>query len=725
MPTLSIVVPVFNVAEFLPQCLDSLLSDPSVDVQVVLVDDASTDGSGEIVDRYARSDQRVAAVHLPQNRGLGPARNAGLHRAEGDFVWFVDSDDWVSAGAVRRVLANLRDTDPEVLLLGHARVHGSSMTRLETDELLVDLPHTFTAADVPEILRLSPSAWNKVVRLTLYEERGLSFPEGAYEDVPVSLPLLCVASRISADPGVFVYYRMREGSIVRAVGDHHLHLIRQYELVLLRLDQLVLSDAITSTVYEVMVRQIFEVLRSAPMTEVVRRAFLADASVLVRGARPNRHRASSPLALVRDRVLRGGRLPVIDGLVAVHASVTTIVAIARSGARSLRKVRGSKKRFGIGALFRRAMLRLYYAWQRSRPVEPDLVVYSEYWGRQAGVCNPAAIHRAALRHAPHLRASWVVESAAVSVPPGAEAVVVGSRSYYRALARARYLVANANLGDEYVKRSGTTFVQTQHGTPLKSMGIDVRLQTPDEATRLLRRSATWDFCVSSNPHSSSAWRRAFPVDFQLMETGYPRNDELVRASGHDVEQARSRLGIDDGVTTILYAPTFRDGETAHHPRLDHESFARSLGPDHLLMLRAHYFYGAGQTPAGAPDNVVDASSPPIGDVCLATDVLITDYSSIMFDFAVLDRPIVIFAPDAGRYADIRGTYFDIESNAPGVVATDFEGLVDAFVSGAIDDEEARRRRTEFRARFCPWDDGLAADRVARAMIAEQEPTFGP
>ena len=714
---LSIIVPVHNVAEYLPQCLDSLLGDPSTDVEVVAVDDASTDGSAAVLDAYRRSDDRVVVVHLPSNRGLGAARNAGVERASGDFVWFVDSDDWVSAGAVHRVLRRLAQTDPDVLLLGHARVAGTTVTRLANEAHLMDLPPSFCAADAPQVLRLSPSACTKVVRRQLLHELDLRFPEGAYEDVAVSLPLLCAAGRISALADVCLYYRMRHGSIVHTSGPHHLDLVRQYGLVLQRLSGIVVTDAVQSAVYETMVRQLFEVLRSTSMTPREREMLLAEGSALLRRSRPRRHRATSALAALRDRALRLGWLAVIDRLVGVHRSVVDVGGVARRGTRTLERLWQSLRRERVRAIVNRAASRLYYRWQCSRPIDPDLVVYSEYWGQQAGVCNPAAIHAKVVELVPRLRAAWIVDSVSVAVPAGAEAIVVGTRPYYRSLARARYVVANSNLGDEFVKRAGMTFIQTQHGTPLKSMGIDVPGQTSEAASRMLRRSTAWDVCLSSNPHSSSVWKRAFPVEFELLESGYPRNDVLARASTVEVQRARSALGLAADVTAILYAPTFRDGAPEHRTSVDPAGLARALGPGHVLMVRAHYSHGSGAFPLEGPDNVIDASSPPISQLYLAADVLITDYSSAMFDFAVLDRPIVVFAPDQERYSEIRGTYFDIEAGAPGFFAPDFDSLVHAFASGEIDGSEARRRRTAFRSMFCPWDDGRAAERVVRTVIS--------
>jgi CDP-glycerol glycerophosphotransferase len=143
------------------------------------------------------------------------------------------------------------------------------------------------------------------------------------------------------------------------------------------------------------------------------------------------------------------------------------------------------------------------------------------------------------------------------------------------------------------------------------------------------------------------------------------------------------------------------------------------------MERLHYFYEGeqGSRPAGSGRVLDVASHPSVEELCLAADVLITDYSALMFDYGVLDRPLVVHAPDWEEYRELRGTYFDLLAEPPGVVTRTEEELVEAFRSGAVWGEEAARLRAAFRARFCALDDGRAAERVVRRVwLSETEET---
>jgi CDP-glycerol glycerophosphotransferase len=374
---------------------------------------------------------------------------------------------------------------------------------------------------------------------------------------------------------------------------------------------------------------------------------------------------------------------------------------------------------------RRLAVRTYYAAQRRRPVDENLAVYAAYWA-SAFACNPAAIYQEAVRSRPNVRGVWVInEKHADRIPPGTDYVIEGGMAYYRAIARAKYLINNVNFPDDIVKRPGTVHVQTQHGTPVKSMGMDLQ-RYPTAAAgmnfqRLMRRAARWDYLVSANHYSSQVWRQAFPgVTFEVLEAGYPRNDRLVRATAADVGQARASLGIAPDATVVLYAPTFRDWQPeVLDPPLDLERFSAVLPEGAVLLVRGHYWTTDHERLRPLIDRgaVRDVSAHPSAeDVQLAADVLITDYSSIMFDYANLDRPIVIYAPDWKTYVRERGTYFDLLAEPPGVVETTEDGLIDAVRSGRYRSADAAALRAAFRERFCAWDDGHAAERVVQRVF---------
>jgi CDP-glycerol glycerophosphotransferase len=371
-------------------------------------------------------------------------------------------------------------------------------------------------------------------------------------------------------------------------------------------------------------------------------------------------------------------------------------------------------------VLRKRALQRYYDSELRRPIEPNLAAFAAYWYRGYS-CNPKAVYEKLRELAPEVRGVWIVDREHEGeMPAGVDYVVAGTKDYYRLLARARYLVNNVNFPNDVVKRDGTVHVQTHHGTPLKKMGLDLRdahfagKQGHMDFDKLLRRCRRWDYSVTANPFSTEMWKTAYPVDCVTLEVGYPRNDALVNASAEDVAAIRAALRLEPGRKAILYAPTHREYADTYVATVDPARFARRLGRGFVILNRAHYFYRDEVSPAG--EGVLDVSShPSIEELCLASDALVTDYSALMFDYAVLDRPIVIHAPDWEEYEQLRGTYFDLLAEPPGVVTRTEDDLVAAFRSGIYAGAEAARLRASFRERFCSLEDGGAAERVVRAV----------
>ena len=356
-------------------------------------------------------------------------------------------------------------------------------------------------------------------------------------------------------------------------------------------------------------------------------------------------------------------------------------------------------------------------WLRARRgVDRHLAVYGAYWFRGYS-CNPRAVYEKARELVPDCRGVWVVRKRDVaSMPPGIDYVIARSPEFWELMARAKYRVNNVNFPDKATKPKGAIELQTHHGTPLKHMGLDLREAASQgrgmDFDKLLQRIARWDYSVSSNRHSTEVWERVYPGTYETLEVGYPRNDRLANATGEEIGHTRESLGIAPDKTAVLYAPTHREYEDGYVPKLDLARLADALGPDHVILARLHYFYDSDPLVRelhGAGRLLDVASHPSVEELCLAADVLLTDYSSIMFDYAVLDRPIVIHAPDWDEYRARRGVYFDLLAEPPGAVAYTQDEVAAALAA------PPDGRRAAFRARFCALDDGGAAERVVRRV----------
>ncbi|MFE9652059.1 CDP-glycerol glycerophosphotransferase family protein [Micromonospora sp. NPDC006431] len=727
MTLLSFVVPAFRVQGYLRECLDSILDQPYDDLEVIGVDDASPDHTGEILAEYAERDPRVRPVRLAENAGLGPARNAGLDRATGTYVWFVDGDDWLVPGCLPHVADRLLATRPDVLIVDHVRAHWNNLgTRSAMREVFPEPPGeaSFRLRDRPETLGLLHTAWNKLVRRELLVERGLRFAPGWYEDVSFSYPVLMAAERIGVLDRVCLNYRQRRtGAITRTRGDRHFEVFAQWHRVFRLMDRWgPETEPLRPAVFERMIWHYLTVLgNGARIAPELRPAFFTQIhDDYVRLRPPGGYPVPPGVEGLKHRLVAAGRWRTFSALRGAHQAEETA---RRSARRARRRVLPVARRTAGRA--RDAALGEYYRVELRRPLDPSLAVYAAYWYR-GYACNPAAIYAAARRLAPQVRGVWIVRRDRVdTLPPGVEYVVAGTRAYYRVLARARWLVNNVNFPDFVRKRPGSVHLQTHHGTPVKVMGLDQQ-RYPMGAMEmdfadLLRRVDRWDYSVSSNSFSTQMWERAYPAGYTTLEVGYPRNDRLATATPAECRRARAGLGIGPDEFVVLYAPTHREHLPGWRPPFDPDRMRAVLGPSGRLLMRSHYFHDRDRRPRGRfADGVLDVSDHDrVEDLYLAADVLVTDYSSAMFDYAVLDRPIVVYAPDWDAYRVARGVYLDVLVEPPGAVALDFPALLDVFRSGAVRGAEAEQARQRFRARFCALDDGHAAERVVRRVFLDE------
>ena len=711
VPRFSIVVPCHASRAWLRPCLDSVLSQSFTDFEVIGVDDADLDGSGRILDEYAAADPRVRVLHLDENVGLGPTRNAGLKECRGEYVLFLDADDLYLPGSLEAIAARIDATGrPDIVLFDYERIFwdGRVVRNQRHDAFAREGAGVFTAAERPIFLTFLEVVWNKACRRDFLSRHGFAFTAGFYEDAPWTYSTMLTAERIATLDRVVVHYRQHRtgGNIHATSGRKQWDIFDQYD----RVHAFIQSDPELAGwrrfAFDRSLDHILAVLAKPERIDQDDRAdFFHAAHAFAKRWKPEGY--------TTDRTGRGFKRWLL-----IHDDYATYSTLKLSA----KVLHVSSPRKTVGKLLRRGKL------------DPNLAAYTAYWFKQFA-CNPRAIYEKAAELAPHLRGVWVVDADHLSaIPEGVEYVVAGSPAYQKLLDRATYFISNMNWPEELEKREGQIHLQTQHGTPLKTMGTDHRF-FPEAAKdldleELMRQVDRWDFNLSSNRYSSEIWERTYPAYFEELEYGYPRNDRLLTATVDDVREIRAGFGFDDSHLVVLYAPTFRDGvDSIRTPsglvdlggdgiHLDLDQLASAAGEHGRVLVRTHY--SLSKAPDVHSGNVIDVSEHPrVEDLMLAADVLISDYSSITFDYANLDRPIVLLVDDKGFYDSRRGTYFDITEFPPGLIARSAEELHAAFRTGAFASPEAAKHRHLYREKFCEYDDGRAAERVVRRVFLDE------
>lgn len=365
---------------------------------------------------------------------------------------------------------------------------------------------------------------------------------------------------------------------------------------------------------------------------------------------------------------------------------------------------------------------------RRLPMQRGLMVFESGLGKQYAD-SPRYIYEELLRRGDDRPKVWIYSGRHKFTDPQTKTVKRLSPSYFWYLARANYWVTNQNLPYYMTRRSNAIYLQTWHGTPLKHMLHDLEeIHGRDEGymERVDRAISQWTHLLSPSPYATEVMRSAFAYSGEVIEEGYPRNDLFF---GDDLPvrtaDVRAKLGLDDEAQVVLYAPTFRDNASNGRGRFtfelpfDLEEFNRRFGESTVLLLRMHVLVSSGiRIPPELRGRILDVSGyPEIQELYLVSDVLVTDYSSVFFDFAVLGRPIVFFAYDLELYRDtLRGFYLDYLEEVPGSVVQTEEDFY-AAVERALDRGADHHGLMEgFRERFAPRDDGRAAARVVDRLF---------
>lgn len=307
-----------------------------------------------------------------------------------------------------------------------------------------------------------------------------------------------------------------------------------------------------------------------------------------------------------------------------------------------------------------------------------------------------------------------------------------SKEFEIVFATAKYWVCNHRVSLHRFPRRGQVFVQTWHGTPLKRLGFDIEKSNNENYTlkeqnrQYLTDAKKFSYLVSPSAFASEKFISAFALERLgktdiILEKGYPRNDFLFNYTEDDAARVKRELGIPEGKKIILYAPTWRDNQhTANEgytykTEVDFDRLREKLGDEYVILFRAHYFISNSFDFEKYSGFVYDVSKlDDINELYIIADMLITDYSSVFFDYAILKRPIIYYMYDFDLYKnEMRGFYIDIDE-LPGAIVKGEDDLIAQIK--AADGFEYDEKYKRFNDKYNYLDDGAAAKRVVETVI---------
>ena len=301
----------------------------------------------------------------------------------------------------------------------------------------------------------------------------------------------------------------------------------------------------------------------------------------------------------------------------------------------------------------------------------------------------------------------------------------------KALRKAKYWITNYRMLNHQYPRKGQIYLQCWHGTPLKRLGYDIiesdnAMNSLAEIKEKYRTDAArFAYILSPSPFATEKFATAWNLNetgqrYKIIEEGYPRNDRLATVADADRDALRKQFGV-EGKKVILYAPTWRDNQHTsgqgytYKTEVDFDKLRKELGDEYVILFRAHYLVANSFDFARYEGFIYDVSSyGDINDLYIASDMLITDYSSVFFDYSILGRPIIFYMYDLEHYAnEMRGFYLSLDE-LPGPIVQTEDDLIKAIK--AADGWKADDKYREFVKRFNPYEDGNSSKRVLARII---------
>lgn len=369
------------------------------------------------------------------------------------------------------------------------------------------------------------------------------------------------------------------------------------------------------------------------------------------------------------------------------------------------------------------------------PRKQKLIIFESFHAKQYSD-SPRAIYEYMKEHHKDFRLLWSIDKQAEEIFKDFQVPYIRRFTvrWFLTFPRAKYWVNNVRLPGWMPKPEETVYIQTWHGTPLKKLGVDIEeIHMPGTNTGAYKKnfvleSRKWDYLVSPNPYSTEIFTRAFHYRGEVIESGYPRNDVLSNYSDTLISSLKQSLGIPEEKKVMLYAPTWRDNEFYQRGKykfefqFDLENWKKEYGDEWVLLSRMHYLVAENFDFSAHEGTVYDVSAyPDIRDLYLISDLMITDYSSVFFDYAILNRPIVFFMYDLEIYRDqLRGFYIDIQEEAPGPIVQTEEELFQAINSLMDSSVDLNPKFSSFKNKFSSLEDGHATKRVVEAFLEQRD-----
>ena len=726
---LSIIVTHKTNTNYLEDCLESIAEQNYPSLETILVLDHTQDDLQDLISEYSNSIN-LKVFELEDREGVSAARNYGLQKASGEFVTFLDNDDYLMPETVLGMM-ELFDDETDITYCEFKNTwfqkkafNEEQVAEEEEDDEIehfdFDNYFDYKIRQYKKLEKLS--VLGMIYRKSLFTDNDILFNEDQkyYADARVLYALSRSARKIKcSEKGIYVkrfhndkqnnpslnqiekeitmpYYFIAYDNAMKNAGDdikykNHLNFLLAKFITKPYLRKLRYKQEEWGDVWE---KEYFEELKK-------------------------RARDVNPKAL-RKKYFTRSEKKLVKVMGKSDFKTTYKQGLKVLARRKIVKMLTNKRIFNKTiALYIFSKMKFKENW----------IVFESFMGRNCSG-QPKYIYQYLQKHYPgKYKCIWVVDRRGVKIPGKFTRCKRFGLRYFYYMNRSKYWVNNMRQPLSVPKRDETIILATWHGTPLKKLVFDmddVHSATPQYKNMVFRQTREWDYLLSDNPFSTEKFQSCFLFEKEkILEAGYPANDPLYAEDKEKrANKIKEKLGIPKDKKVILYAPTWRDdnffeaGQYGFDLDLDLARLQKEFGDEYVVLLRLHYFVVEKMDLSKYGDFTINGCDyDDITDLYLVSDILMTDYSSVFFDYANLERPILFFTYDIDKYRDVlRGFYLDMEKDLPGPLLPTNDDVVNAIKNIDSIKEQYKDRYKEFYDRFCCVDDGNAAKRVVETVF---------
>lgn len=670
----SVIVPIYNVENYLERCLESLVKQTLEEIQIILVDDGSPDGSAKIINDFAqRYPQKILALSK-ENGGLSDARNFGIPYAEGEYIGFVDSDDYLDITMYEKLYKKAEETEADIVVCGYYGINEEKGTYKYLQKGNV-MQFDQNLHENPKLLYTNaPYAWNKIFRKKLFLDTEIRFPKGhIYEDIATVYPLMLYANKVSkVDEALYYYILKRKGAITSTFSPSIL--------------QMYSSLAIMNDYYlkEAAFGEFEDVLGFINLKHTILRfwdfVLYDDRKLQFRMVKEGfKHLNKYFTDWKHNKIFfdfyfkKKKHMKFWSKYKMTWYLYSLLPNAIIFKYRTIRKICKKVKKVFTNKSYRNKY-RYVKKWRKS-PIVENRVLFESFHGTALND-SPFAMMKELAKDPSFeiyytskkgLRDSHqkLLESYGLK---NVRLVELGSKKYQDILATSKFLINNVSFPPYFMKRQDQIYLNTWHGTPLKTLGKKMSKGIQD-MSNMQRNFLHASYLLHPNEYTMNHMMEDYNLTNlytgQVLLSGYPRNSIFLDENA--AQEVRRKYSLNDK-EVFAYMPTWRGAMSINANNLKYEdeieniltNIDRTLKDNQIMYVNLHPLVKDKISISGYERIKVFPEDTDVYAFLNAVDVLITDYSSVFFDYSISKKPIVLFMYDFDAYMEERGMYLDIK-----------------------------------------------------------------